>query len=128
MTVEHAAVRPYLGTLSAAVAVAALTSCGAPAAEHRMPMPAAASDVRPVAADTVTIAGFAFAPAAVTVPVGSTVTWTNNDSAPHDVTGGPLHSPTLNRGQSWSYTFAAAGSYSYICSIHPNMTGTVTVR
>jgi plastocyanin len=127
----------YLGTLSAAVALATLAACGgppaapvvAPPAEHpmSMPAPAATAAVQPVAASTVTIVNFAFSPAAVTVPAGTTLTWTNNDSAPHDISGGPLHSPTLSRGQTWSYTFSKAGTYGYICSIHPNMTGSVTV-
>jgi hypothetical protein len=38
-----------------------------------------------------------------------------------------LHPPTLSQGQTWSYTFSKAGTYSYICSIHPNMTGSITV-
>jgi plastocyanin len=127
----------YLGTLSAAVALATLAACGgppaapvvAPPAEHpmSMPAPAATAAVQPVAASTVTIANFAFSPAAATVPVGTTVTWSNSDSAPHDISGGPLHSPTLNQGQTWSYTFSKAGTYSYICSIHPYMKGSVTV-
>jgi plastocyanin len=84
--------------------------------------------VQPVAAATVSISDFDFNPANTTVLAGSTVTWTNNDSARHDVVGGPLHSPTLSRGQSWSYTFSAPGTYSYICSIHPEMRGSVIVR
>ncbi|WP_308259404.1 cupredoxin family copper-binding protein [Pseudonocardia sp. H11422] len=129
--------RKYLGTLSAVVALAALTGCGAPTSDpaaaprpdHRMSMPVAAVEVpvRPVATVTVSIANFAFSPAAVQVKAGTTVTWTNNDSAPHDVRGGPLRSPTLNRGAGWSYTFTTPGSYRYICSIHPSMTGAVTV-
>lgn len=127
----------YLGALSTAVALAALAACGgppaaavaAPPAEHPMavPAPTTTAGMQPVAAGTVTIANFAFSPAAVTVPAGTTLTWTNNDSAPHDISGGPLHSPTLSQGQTWSYTFSTAGTYSYICSIHPYMTGSVTV-
>ncbi|MEN3270883.1 MAG: hypothetical protein V7646_7777 [Pseudonocardia sp.] len=93
-----------------------------------MPAPAAGVSVRPVAVSTVAIAGFAFVPAAITVSPGTTVTWRNNDSAGHDVSGGPLHSPLLSQGGTWSYTFATPGTYRYICSVHPNMTGTVTVR
>jgi plastocyanin len=85
------------------------------------------SAVRPVAAVTVSISNFAFVPATVTVPAGSTVTWTNNDATAHDVSGGPLKSPTLNQGRSYSFTFATPGTYDYICSIHPAMHGSVTV-
>ncbi|MFE0459060.1 plastocyanin/azurin family copper-binding protein [Kitasatospora sp. NPDC058965] len=85
----------------------------------------------PVGSDSVAIKNFAFAPAAVTVKVGTTVTWTNQDSEPHTVTGqnntGPLNSKALNTGQSYSYTFTTPGSYSYLCTIHPFMTATVTV-
>jgi plastocyanin len=128
----------YLGVLATAVALAAASACADPSggpgtpppAEHQMsmPAPAAAASIQPVAASTVSIAGFAYVPAAITVPAGTTVTWRNNDSAGHDVSGGPLHSPLLSQGATWSFTFATPGTYSYICSIHPNMTGTVTVR
>jgi hypothetical protein len=77
------------------------------------------------------MAQYAFAPASLTVHVGDTVTWTNRDQAPHDVTttAGPVsvHSPTLTTGQSWTYTFTQPGSYAYICSIHPDMKAQITV-
>ncbi|NMH99376.1 cupredoxin domain-containing protein [Pseudonocardia acidicola] len=123
--------RTCLGTLTTAVALAAVTACGAqpaaPAAAPPVHQAQAPAAVQPVADAAVTIANYAFSPAALTVPVGTTVTWTNTDSVPHDVSGGPLHSPILNQGQSWSYTFSTAGTYSYICSIHPYMNGSVTV-
>lgn len=79
----------------------------------------------------VSMANFAFAPASLTIHAGDAVTWTNHDTAPHDVTvtSGPvsLHSPMLSTGQSWSYTFSATGTYSYVCSIHPDMHATLTV-
>ncbi|EPJ37324.1 hypothetical protein STAFG_5617 [Streptomyces afghaniensis 772] len=75
---------------------------------------------------SVTMKGYAFSPASLSVPAGSTVTWTNQDTAPHDVktTSGPvpIHSPMLDKGQSWSLTFTTAGSYGYVCTVHPNMT------
>jgi plastocyanin len=83
------------------------------------------------ATQAVTMAQYAFAPAAITVHVGDTITWTNQDQAPHDVTTTsapvPLHSPTLSTGQSWTYTFSQPGNYSYICSIHPDMKAQVVV-
>jgi plastocyanin len=91
--------------------------------------PAAVSVPRaPAATQSVTIANFAFSPASLTVSRGTTVTWTNNDSAPHNVRGGPLQSPTLNQGASYSHTFTSAGSFSYVCTFHPSMHGMVTVR
>jgi len=90
-----------------------------------------APDPAVAATQAVTMAQYAFAPAAITVHVGDTVTWTNQDQAPHDVTttSAPvaLHSPTLSTGQSWTYTFGQAGTYAYICSIHPDMKAQVTV-
>jgi plastocyanin len=81
---------------------------------------------------SVTMKGYAFSPASLSVPAGSTVTWTNQDSAPHDVktTSGPaaIHSPMLDKGESWSFTFTTAGSYGYVCTVHPNMTAGITVR
>ncbi|MEH0419219.1 cupredoxin domain-containing protein [Streptomyces sp. B21-083] len=80
----------------------------------------------------VTMQGYAFAPATLSVPAGSTVTWTNQDTAPHDVktTSGPvqIHSPMLNKGESWSFTFTTAGSYAYYCTVHPNMTAGIAVQ
>ena len=79
----------------------------------------------------VNIQGYAFSPASFTLEAGDTVTWTNFDTAPHDVavTNGPasFHSPLLSRGQSWSFTFRIPGSYSYVCSVHPDMASSLVV-
>jgi plastocyanin len=77
----------------------------------------------------VTIQGFAFGPAAVEVPVGGTVTWTNQDSAPHTATAddGSFDTGQLGQGASGSATFNTAGTFAYGCTIHPNMRGSVTV-
>jgi plastocyanin len=81
---------------------------------------------------SVAMKGYAFSPASLSVPVGSTVTWTNQDTAPHDVktTSGPvsIHSPMLDKGESWSFTFGTAGSYGYYCTVHPDMTAGITVK
>lgn len=83
------------------------------------------------ATHTVVIKQYAYTPAALTVAQGDTVTWTNADQASHDITltHGPaaLHSPMLATGQSWSHTFTVAGSYSYLCSVHPDMVASVMV-
>jgi amicyanin len=75
--------------------------------------------------------GYKFSPASLTISVGDTVTWTNHDTAPHNivVTDGPekFTSPTLQTGQTFSHTFTQAGTYSYYCAIHPDMKATVTV-
>jgi plastocyanin len=83
----------------------------------------------PQAGSLVKIDNFAFVPATLTVPVGTTVTWTNQDEEPHTVTAkdGSFHSPGLDSRGTCSYTFQAPGSCDYICSIHPFMTGSVVV-
>ena len=82
-----------------------------------------------VATDSVAIKNFAFSPATVTVTAGSTVVWTNDDSIQHDITfdGGSIASNVLNHNDTFSHTFPTAGTYHYICSIHPFMHGTVIV-
>jgi amicyanin len=84
-----------------------------------------------VAADTVEIKGFAYAPATIKVKPGTTVTWTNRDSAAHTVTKegntGP-DSELLGKDESYSFTFNEAGTYSYFCKPHPYMKGTVIVE
>jgi plastocyanin len=78
---------------------------------------------------SVTMINFAFSPASVTVNVGDTVTWTNQDDAPHNATAndGSFKTPDINKGQSASHTFNSPGTFSYICTIHPNMHGTIRV-
>lgn len=80
-------------------------------------------------AHAVTIEGFAFSPAELTVAVGDTITFTNNDGAPHTATAleGSFDTGRLNRGESGEITLTAAGSFDYKCSFHPAMTGTITV-
>ena len=126
-----------------------LSACGASGQAGAPPAPAAAAPSAPAAppptvafspvaapvtapADAgpvaVTISNFMFGPAATTVRAGSTVTWTNQDEEPHTVVGSGLRSPVLgNQGSTYAYTFTTPGSYSYNCSIHPYMHGTVTV-
>jgi plastocyanin len=90
-----------------------------------LPLPALA------ATQTVTITNYTFAPAAVTVHPGDTVTWTNQDSIPHTATaldGKSFDSGTIDPGASWSFTFPKAGDYAYRCAIHPDMRGTVDVK
>lgn len=80
---------------------------------------------------TVTIAGFAFDPASVTINAGESVTWTNRDQAAHSVVfaGGGPRTGVLATGASATLMFATAGTFNYICGIHgAAMSGTVIVR
>jgi plastocyanin len=78
----------------------------------------------------VKIDNFSFGPVELTVPVGTTVTWTNRDDIPHTVvsTEGVFKSKVLDTDEKFSFTFSKAGSYPYFCSIHPKMTGKVVVQ
>jgi plastocyanin len=111
------AARRRLAALAALVALAGVLGAGAVTA-----------GATPVG---VVIEHYAFAPAQLSVTVGDTVTWTNSDTASHDVTsigGGPLKSPLLAKGQSYSLTFATAGTFRYTCTVHPDMVATVAVK
>src|SRR5689334_22645512 len=80
----------------------------------------------------VMIEHYQFSPADLSVHVGDTVTWTNMDDAPHTVTtsSGPdkISSPTLNKGDTFSFTFTKTGVYAYYCAVHPDMKGSVNVE
>lgn len=77
----------------------------------------------------VSITGFAFRPANIQVSAGTTVTWTNLDTAPHSVvfTNGMKDSGELQTGQTFNYTFSTPGVYTYYCDVHPYMMARVTV-
>jgi plastocyanin len=90
-----------------------------------------ASAQQPVAVTTeVKIDNFSFGPATLTVPPGTTVTWTNRDDIPHTVvsTEGAFKSKVLDSDDKFSFTFTKAGTFPYFCSIHPKMTGKVVVQ
>jgi plastocyanin len=72
---------------------------------------------------------FSFSPAAASVPVGTTITWTNRDDIPHNVvsTEQTFKSRVIDTGEAFSHRFETPGTYRYFCSLHPRMTGQVTV-
>ena len=78
----------------------------------------------------VVMKNFDFSPMAITVPAGATVTWKNLDGEPHTVTSadGLFRSPALDQNDTWSFKFTKPGVYKYLCSIHPRMMATVTVK
>jgi plastocyanin len=75
------------------------------------------------------IKDFMFTPMALTIPAGDSVTWDNADGEPHTVVSvdGEFRSQALDEKDSFSHRFDHAGTFKYICSIHPKMVGTITV-
>lgn len=83
-------------------------------------------------ANTVTIKDYTFTPQRITVKKGTTVTWTNNDIAKHNVAPdkeqkGMAAGPLLSQNQNYTYTFTTPGIYNYHCDPHPYMKGVVEV-
>lgn len=79
----------------------------------------------------VAIQNFAFSPKTITVPAGTRVVWTNRDEEPHTVTSAGnqfTSSKALDSGDAYATTFTKPGTYTYYCSIHPMMVGTVIVQ
>lgn len=116
-------------TITAVLIVSLLAACaGAPAQDEESQPIEEPAEAQPGRFE-VTISGFAYDAAEITVQVGTTVRWTNNDSAPHTVTNenGEWDSGTIDTGGTFSYTFEEPGSYPYGCTIHPSMAGTVLV-
>jgi plastocyanin len=72
---------------------------------------------------------YAFEPAEQTITAGDSITWQNDGQEVHNVfaLGGAWESPALNSGETYTFTFATAGTYTYVCSIHSGMLGTITV-
>ena len=92
--------------------------------------PDSGSQLTTVNGNHVDIKGFAYDPATITVSKGTTVTWTQQDSAVHTVTsvsGNVLDSQNLAKGQTFSYTFDETGTFEYYCTHHPSMNGEVIV-
>jgi plastocyanin len=78
---------------------------------------------------TVVIDGVKYEPESLTVNRGDTVVWVNKDPFPHTVTAkGAFDSHSIDAGKSWKYTARKAGDYNYVCTFHPNMKGTLTVK
>jgi amicyanin len=122
LTVVAAVVTVGCGAFAVAAAVTSDDDEGATSTQSGAP---AAEDAEPVV-----IREFAFEPPELSVAVGSTVTWTNEDGTTHtvrDSTGAAIDSPNLGQGDTYTATFEEPGTYEYICTIHTSMTGTVTV-
>jgi plastocyanin len=112
---------------------ALLAGCGGQAAQGAAPTAMAprpeATAGPPVATTAVAIRNFAFNPPVITVPVGTTVTWTNDDVEQHTATADDksFDSDVVNNGKGYSATFSKVGTFRYSCLIHPDMRGQVIV-
>jgi plastocyanin len=84
----------------------------------------------PAAGPEVKIDNFSFTPATLTVAVGTQVTWTNRDDIPHTIVSDDktFKSNALDTDEKFTYSFTKPGTYSYFCSIHPKMKGTIVVQ
>jgi plastocyanin len=91
---------------------------------------AAPADAQTSKETAVKIDNFSFSPSTVTIPAGTMVRWTNRDDIPHTVVSDDktFKSKVLDTDQEFTYTFTKPGTYSYFCSVHPKMTGTVVVQ
>ena len=79
----------------------------------------------------VSMEGTQFDPATITVSKGDTVTWTNNDTVAHDVTGDDFKSGDpggMQNGDTFEHTFTKTGTFDYVCTVHPGMKGSVKVQ
>jgi plastocyanin len=77
--------------------------------------------------NTISIANFAFDPETLTVPAGTTVIWTNNDTTTHRIKSSTFNSDNLANGETFEQKFDTKGRFDYSCSIHPTMKGTIIV-
>jgi plastocyanin len=114
------------------IAALLLAACGPQAVTPAGTLPPIPVSTAPAALPgnaVVNISGFAFDPPSLTIKVGTTVTWTNQDSAVHNVKAddNSWGSNDLNKGDTYSFTFAQAGTYPYRCGFHANMKGTIIV-
>lgn len=96
--------------------------------QNSAPNNPAGSTAAPSTANAISIQNFAFNPSVTTIKKGTTITWTNNDSAPHQIKSASFNSSQLAKGQSFSFSFNDVGSFDYSCAIHPSMAGKIIVE
>jgi plastocyanin len=115
----------YGGSARGTISGGAETAADAPPGEDA---------VRPASAEPkqISIDNFKYVPDTLTIPAGTKVTWTNHDDMPHTVTstGKPrvLDSEALDTDDQFSHVFAEPGTYTYVCTVHPKMSGQVIVE
>ena len=125
--------RPYNRPMTALHSTPAVVGKPAVVAKNTgQSTPTAASGTSTPAGETVTVRidGMRFDPENITVKPGTTITWIHSSQMPHTISGNAdgMRSGTLYNGQKYSHTFNATGRYSYVCDLHPSMTGSVVVE
>ncbi len=90
----------------------------------------AATPAAPGTDTTISISEFMFSPTAMTIAAGTTVRWKNLDAEPHTVRSVDIgfRSDPLDQNDSFAFKFDKPGTYRYVCSIHPQMVGTIVVK
>jgi plastocyanin len=119
-----------LKVLSISVALIALALSGWGCGDSYSSDSAGANAATASGSAQVSMKNLRFSPSDLTVTKGTTVNWNNDDSTPHTVTAddGLFDSGNMDRGRAFSFTFDQTGTFEYSCTIHPNMTGKVTVK
>ena len=114
----------YLNILVLLISAMVITSCSKGSSYNSTP------STTPPVANSVSIVNMSFSPATLTVTAGTTVTWTNNDNMTHTVTSDAtgFDSGDLTVGSKFSKVFSVACTYSYHCTIHPTMKGSIVVK
>ena len=106
-------------------------SCGnreAPAVEEEVIEDIDETEVKSGTDHEVIIENFVFDSSDLTIKVGDTVTWTNNDGAAHTVKIGTIESDNMSKSDTFSFTFSEVGTFEYICGLHPYMKGKIIVE
>ena len=130
---HRAVLRAGFGVAALAGALLMVSGCGSGTTTSTpTTAPATSGASAPAGAVTVEVKGMKFSPDEITIKTGGTVTWKFADRFPHAVQGigdsaMGIDSPIFNSGQ-WSHTFTVPGTYRYLCPLHPDMHGTVTVQ
>ena len=116
--------------LTVSIGCGGSSSTTLPSSPSPTPSPSGQTATVSIVAGARTLTTSAYAPNPIDVMAGTTITWMNNDTIAHDATAndGSWGSGTLAAGAQFSRVFSTAGTFTYHCTIHPGMVGTVTVR
>ena len=122
--------KKWFGATLVAVTVGSSGGLGLSGADQATPTVTPAVATSSAAGPRIDIMQFKFSQPILTVPVGTTVTWTNEDEDAHTVTAddGQFASAGLDHGEAFSYRFTTPGTYAYHCALHPHMTARIVVR